>query len=155
MTTRLTPLALSITTVGAWGLVLAVFAGRPELIVVVLPLLIALLVSSRRAVTPDWSIAHTISSPRVFEGERVMVTVTVTAGEPVTLLELFDPLPPGLLVVSGRNRGFFTLARGQRVEWKYEVECVRRGRVGVGSVHARRRLTGLGVLPTPNSTTRQ
>jgi len=56
-----------------------------------------------------------------------MVTVTVVAGAPVALLELFEPLPSGLRVVSGHNRGFFTLVRGQRVEWKFEVECVRRG----------------------------
>ena len=85
MTTRLTPLALSITTVGAWGLVLAVFSGRAELVVVVVPVLLALLVTARAPATPDWSIAHAISSARVFEGERVMVTVTVVAGEPVAL----------------------------------------------------------------------
>jgi uncharacterized protein (DUF58 family) len=137
VTTRLTPLALSITTVGAWGLVLAVFSGRAELVVVVVPLLLALLVTARAPATPDWSIAHAISSARVFEGEQVMVTVTVVAGEPVALLELFEPLPSGLRVVSGHNRGLFTLARGQRVEWKYEVECVRRCRVSLGTVHAR------------------
>jgi len=137
VTTRLTPLALSITTVGAWGLVLAVFSGRAELVVIAVPVLLALLVTVRAPATPDWSIAHAISSARVFEGERVMVTVTVVAGEPVALLELFEPLPSGLRVVSGHNRGLFTLARGQRVEWKYEVECVRRGRVSLGTMHAR------------------
>ena len=39
--------------------------------------------------------------------------------------------------MSGHNRGLFTLGRGQQVEWRYEVECVRRGRVGLGTVHAR------------------
>jgi len=89
VTTRLTPLALSITTVGAWGLVLAVFSGRPELAIVVVPLLFALLVTARAPAAPDWSIAHAISAARVFEGDRVVVTVTVVAGEPVALLELY------------------------------------------------------------------
>jgi len=65
------------------------------------------------------------------------VTVTVSAAQAVPLLELFEPLPPALRLVTGRNRGFFTLARGQEVHWKYEVECLRRGRVTLGTVHAR------------------
>src|SRR5207245_4634774 len=83
------------------------------------------------------SVARAASSNRVFEGERVTVTVTVSAAQAVPLLELFEPLPPALRLVTGRNRGFFTLARGQEVHWKYEVECLRRGRVTLGTVHAR------------------
>jgi uncharacterized protein (DUF58 family) len=65
------------------------------------------------------------------------VTVTLSASEPVLLLELFEPLPPTLRLVAGHNRGIFSVARGQSVEWRYEVECVRRGRVSLGTVHAR------------------
>ena len=96
MTTRLTPLALSVVTVGAWGLVLAVLSGRAELVVVVLPLLLGLLRIGRTGSSQDWSITRAVSAARVLEGERVTVTVTVSAGEPVSLLELFEPLPPGL-----------------------------------------------------------
>src|SRR5439155_12757816 len=70
-------------------------------------------------------------------GERVTVTVTVSADGPVPLLEVFEPLPPTLRLVSGHNRGLFTLGPGRSVEWRYEVECVRRGRVKLGTVHAR------------------
>ena len=45
MTTRLTPLVLSVVTIGAWGLVLGVLSGRAELAVVVLPLLLGLILS--------------------------------------------------------------------------------------------------------------
>lgn len=137
MTTRLTPLVLSVVTIGAWGLVLGVLSGRAELAVVVLPLLLGLVrIRSARAAV-DWSLGRTLSSARLFEGERVAVTVTISAREPIPLLELFEPLPPGLKLMSGRNRGLFTLARGQRLEWRYEVECVRRGLPRFGSVHAR------------------
>ena len=137
MTTRLTPLALSVVTLAAWGLVLGVFSGRPELVVAVAPLLLGLL--RRAPVDPvrDWRISRSLSVDRAFEGERVVVTVTVNAGQPVPLLELFEPLPPSLRVVAGSNRGVFTLVRGQEVQWRYEVECGRRGRVSLGTVHAR------------------
>jgi uncharacterized protein (DUF58 family) len=137
MTTRLTPLALSVVTVGAWGLVLGVLSGRAELVVVVLPLLLGLLRIGRTGSSRNWSLARAVSAARVFEGERVAVTVTLSASEPVLLLELFEPLPPTLRLVAGHNRGIFSVARGQSVEWRYEVECVRRGRVSLGTVHAR------------------
>ena len=137
MTTRLTPLALSVVTVGAWGLVLGVLSGRAELVVVVLPLLLGLLRIGRTGSSGDWSLARAVSAARVLEGERVTVTVTLSAREPVPLLELFEPLPPTLRLVAGHNRGLFSVARGQSVEWRYEVECVRRGRVSLGTVHAR------------------
>ena len=137
MTTRLTPLALSVVTIGAWGLVLGVLSGRAELAVVVLPLLLGLVRIGRTRATQGWSLTRAVSSARVFEGERVTVTVTVSASEPVPLLELFEPFPPSLRLVSGYNRGLFTLGRGQSVEWRYDVECVRRGRVNFGTVYAR------------------
>ena len=137
MTTRLTPLVLSVVTIGAWGLVLGVLSGRAELAVVVLPLLLGLIRARGARAAVGWSLGRTLSSTRLFEGERVAVTVTITAREPVPLLELFEPLPAGLELVSGRNRGLFTLARDQRLEWRYEVECVRRGLPSFGPVHAR------------------
>ena len=112
-------------------------SGRAELAVVVLPLLLGLLRIGRTVAAREWSLARALSAPRVFEGERVTVTVTVSADGPVPLLELFEPLPPTLRLVSGHNRGLFTLGPGRSVEWRYEVECVRRGRVNLGTVHAR------------------
>jgi uncharacterized protein (DUF58 family) len=137
MTTRLTPLVLSVVTVGAWGLVLGVLSGRAELIVAMLPLLLGLLRIGRARSSGDWTLTRAVSAARVFEGERVTVTVTVSATRPVPLLELFEPLPPTLRLVGGHNRGLFSLTRGHSVEWRYEVECARRGRVTLGTVHAR------------------
>jgi uncharacterized protein (DUF58 family) len=137
LTARLTPLALSILTLGAWGLVFAVLSGRAELVVVVIPALFGLLRRARLPSPDAWHITHAVSTERAFEGDRVVVTVTVRAERPIALLELFEPLPPSLRVVSGFNRGFFTLARGGEARWRYEVECRRRGRSTLGTLHAR------------------
>ncbi|HEY7539207.1 MAG TPA: DUF58 domain-containing protein [Methylomirabilota bacterium] len=136
MTMRLTPLALSVVTLGAWGLVLGVLSGRAELAVVVMPLLLGLLRIGRARAHRDWSLRRALSATRVLEGERVTVTVTVSAAAPVPLIELLDPLPPSLRLVAGHNRGLFTLDRGRPIEWHYQVECVRRGRVSLGAVQA-------------------
>jgi len=124
-------------TVGAWGLVLGVLSGRAELVVVVLPLLLGLLRLGRAGSARSVALSRAVSAARVFEGDRVTVTVTVTASGRVPLLELYEPLPPALRVVGGETRGLFSLRRGQQVEWRYEVECVRRGRVSLGAVRAR------------------
>jgi uncharacterized protein (DUF58 family) len=135
--TRLTPLALSVVTLAASALVLGVFSGRPELVVAAVPPVLGLLRRARAHPSRDWRIVRTLSADRAVEGERVVVTLTIHAGGPVPLLELFEPLPPTLRVVAGSNHGFFTLAPGQEVRWTYEVECRRRGRASLGAVHAR------------------
>ena len=135
--TRLTPLALSVVTLTASALVLGVFSGRPELVVAAVPLLLGLLRRAPAHPPRDWRVVRTLSAERAVEGERVVVTLTVRAGAPVPLLELFEPLPPTLRLVAGSNHGFFTLARGQDVQWTYEVECRRRGRASLGVLHAR------------------
>src|SRR5262249_61199098 len=138
MTTGLTPLVPSVGTIAAWGLVLGVSSGRAELVVAVLPLLLGLLRIGRTgAAANGWTLARALSAPRVFEGERVTVTVTVSAEQPVMLLELFEPLPPTLRLASGHNRGLFRLRAGESVEWRYEGEGVRPGRGNLGPVHAR------------------
>ncbi|HKQ61822.1 MAG TPA: DUF58 domain-containing protein [Candidatus Polarisedimenticolaceae bacterium] len=137
MTARLTPLALAVVTVAAWGLVLGVLSGRAELVVAVIPLVLGLLRLGRTGSAGDFTLTRTVSAARIFEGERVTVTLAVSAERPVPLLELFEPLPPTLRLVSGSNRGLFSLARGQEVEWRFEVEGVRRGRVSLGAFRAR------------------
>jgi uncharacterized protein (DUF58 family) len=136
VTPRLTPLALSVVSLAASGLVFAIFTGRPELIVAVVPLVFGLF-RRRFLASGDWSIARVLSADQAFEGERVIVTITVSASGTVPTLELFEPLPPSLRLVAGSNRGFFTLTRDQSVKWTYEVECRRRGRASLGVVHAR------------------
>jgi uncharacterized protein (DUF58 family) len=136
VTPRLTPLALSVVSLAACGLVFGVFTGRPELVVAVVPLVLGLFRRSFRAAA-DWRIARVLSADQAFEGERVVVTITVSAGGPVPVLELFEPLPPSLRLVAGSNHGFFTLVRDQSVRWTYEVECHHRGRAGLAVVQAR------------------
>ena len=137
MTARLTPLALAVVTVAAWGLVLGVLSGRAELVVAVIPLVLGLLRLGRTGSSSDFTVTRTVSAARIFEGERVTMRLAVRAERPVPLLELFEPLPPTLRLVNGSNRGLFSLARGQEVEWRYEVEGVRRGRVSLGTIRTR------------------
>src|SRR5206468_2453145 len=107
-------------TIGAWGLVLAVLSGRAELAVAVLPLLLGLVRIGRTRAASDWALGRVVSSARLFEGERVAVTVTVSAGEPVALLELFEPLAPsvGEGLEPGDIRAFVPGDRIRHVNWR-------------------------------------
>jgi uncharacterized protein (DUF58 family) len=137
MTGRLTPLALSLLTVTAWALSLGVLTARPELFVVALPSLIALASLAARPSVPDYTLIHELSTDRLFEGESATVTVTVTARAPIPLMEVFEPLPPGCHLASGRNRAMATLRAGRTACWSYDVRCAGRGQHEFGALAIR------------------
>jgi uncharacterized protein (DUF58 family) len=125
MTGRVTPLGLSLLTVTAWALSLAVIAARPELFVAALPLVLALAMPAWYRSRPDYTLGHQVSADRVSEGESLTVTVTVTAQSAVPLMELLGLLPLHSDLVSGRNRAVVTLRPGQTTSFRYEVRGVR------------------------------
>ncbi|MGH7334665.1 MAG: DUF58 domain-containing protein [Candidatus Rokuibacteriota bacterium] len=133
MTERVAPLSLSILTVAAWALSLAVFAGRPELFVVALPLLVTLAALGLRPSIPDYGLTHVISGDPVFEGDTVTVTVAVTARSAIPLMELVEPLTPEPSLAPARQRSVLALQAGQTVQWRYEVRCGGRGRFELGA----------------------
>ena len=137
MTGRVTPLALSILAVAGWAVSLGVLLARPELFLVALPGVLVLATLGRRASRPACSIAHRISSDRLFEGDSLTVTVTVGARAPVALVELSGPLPPGAVLGSGRPRALMTLREGDTGEWSYDVRFPRRGVHDLGAVAVR------------------
>jgi uncharacterized protein (DUF58 family) len=137
MTERVAPVSLSILTVAAWALSLAVFAARPELFVVALPLLVTLAALGLRSSVPDYDLAHTISGERVFEGDTVTVTVAVTARTPIPLMELVEPLSSESTLEPARHRAILALRAGQTAQWSYEVRCRNRGRFELGTCFIR------------------
>jgi uncharacterized protein (DUF58 family) len=137
MTARMAPLGLALLAVTSWALVLGVLSARAELFLVTLPLLLALATLARPARRPAYALTHEISQDRIFEGESVTVTVTLTAQSALALVELLEPLPAGTDLASGRNRAAFTLRRGQTVRWSYEIRCALRGLRELGTVVVR------------------
>jgi len=137
MTGRIAPLGLSLLVVAAWALSLGVFSARPELVAATLPILLVLATLARRASLPDHSIAHEISSRRVFEGGSVTVTVTVAARSPIALIELRGPLPPGSVLAAGSHRATMTLGAGRTARWSYEIRLSGRGVYDLGAIAIR------------------
>lgn len=138
MTARPTALNLSFLTLVAWALFLGVLTGRPELMVAVVPLVVALAAARRGKVhAATWQLSRRVSAERLVEGERVTVTVTLRAREPLALVELLQPLPPQVWPARGSNHAFFSLAPGEEACWTFELACAGRQRLRLADLHLR------------------
>jgi uncharacterized protein (DUF58 family) len=137
VTWRPTRLNVSFLTLGGWALFLGVLTGRPDLVVVAVPLLVALVVARRQGAPPVVQIDHDVTAERLFEDERVTVRLTLRASEPLPLVELLEPLPPRVHLERGRNHAFFTLRAGEEVRWEFTLRCRGRQRLGLGGPHVR------------------
>jgi uncharacterized protein (DUF58 family) len=137
MSGRVTPLGLSLLTVIACALSLAVLTARAELFVAALPIALVLAALARRAPPPDERIAHALSRDRLFEGETLTVSVEVTAASPLALVEILGPRPFGSVVVSGSQRAVMTLGAGETGRWSYELRFSSRGVHDLGAIAVR------------------
>ncbi|MFI5078672.1 MAG: hypothetical protein ACHQRO_15090, partial [Vicinamibacteria bacterium] len=68
MTWQPTALNVSVLTLVGWALFLAVFTGRPDLVIVAIPLVVAL-VAGRRATGTALRIEQRVSADRLLEDE--------------------------------------------------------------------------------------
>ncbi|HEY3764288.1 MAG TPA: DUF58 domain-containing protein [Gaiellales bacterium] len=134
MTRAVSPKLVAYATLAAAGLLAAIAARRPELAAITLPFTL-LLVTVVHERAPAVDVAVAIDRPRVIEGERLRVHLTVDARERVDQLELTLRLPPGLAA----DEPTFALAlrAGERRELDVEVRCERWGVYGVGDVGLR------------------
>ncbi len=137
MTPRLTRLNLSALTLVAWALLLGVLVGRPEPFLTTVPVLVALACARLRMDARDVVITHEVSADRLFEGDRLTVTVWITAGGPIPLIELREALPSVVALETGHRRAVFTLDKGEEVRWRFEVRCLARQELSFGHVRFR------------------
>jgi len=134
MTRRVTPLAGSLLTVIAWSLSLAVLTARVELLFVALPLALAAATLARRSSAPEYSLTCDVSADRVFEGETVTVTISVTAKSALAVVILRGPLPPNTELALGHHRRAMSLRPGETGSCRYEVRAPLRGAHDFSSV---------------------
>jgi uncharacterized protein (DUF58 family) len=130
-------LNVSFLTLVGWALFLAVLSGRADLVIVAIPLVVAVMVGRRRAAPPTLRIDHEVSAERLFEDQRVTVTLTLRADGPVPLVELLEPLPSRVRLERGRHHAFFSLRAGEEIRWELVLHCVGRQRLQLGGPHLR------------------
>jgi len=133
---RPTPLNLSLLALAGWAFFLGVATGRVELLLAGIPLVVTLVLGQRVAPRPTLHIDHVVSAARLVEDERVTVTVTLRA-DADGVVELLEPLAPGVSIESGDSHVFLRLRAGQTMVWRFVVRCAARRRVHLGGTHVR------------------
>ena len=117
--TRLGPVWLLLVAMAA---LLGLVVGRAELFVAIAPLALALLRGTRLAAEPRAALTQTVSSARLFEGERLTVSLELTAETPLAQVEVAQALPPSAVLASGSARTVLALPAGGTARWSYELE---------------------------------
>jgi uncharacterized protein (DUF58 family) len=148
MTPRPTRVTRSLLALVAWAVFLGVLSARPEPFLVAVPLLVALAGAGLAVRGDEYALTHEITTDRLFEGERVTVTVTLRARAPIPLIELVEPLPPLATLVEGVPRAAFSLGPGEEARWTYTLRCDARARFVLGALEIRfRDRAGLWLCP--------
>src|SRR5205085_12383229 len=137
MSARSTPFAFAVATLMRWALFLGLLVDRAELFVAAIPLAIGLLSGGSQSRPPRFALRQEISASRLSEGDRVLVTVAVSATDPLPIVEVLVKLPPMLELDSGSNRVVLGIEAGREAEWSFSVLCPARGRFDLGTIHVR------------------
>jgi uncharacterized protein (DUF58 family) len=134
---RFSPLVLAQSALVGWCLFLGIVVHRPELFLVALPLLGALLSARSPAGPSGINTGVEVAAARVCEGDPLMATVTVGTSVEVPLLEILLLLPPNLALTSGSNRRVVSLRPGAEVKHTFHLRAIGRGRSNIGPLHLR------------------
>jgi len=150
---RATPKLTGYAGLAGFGLVAALVAGRPEIVALVAPFLLALGVGLALAGAPRFSVELTVDE-RAIEGDELLARIAVTAATAVDRLDLYLRLPDGIELVEGDNPVGVRLRRGERREIELRLLARRWGAYTLGPLHVRARdalglLVAEGVLAQP------
>jgi len=137
MSGQVTPLGVSLLTVIACALCLAVLTGRAELFVAALPIALVVAAQARRGPAPRAQVARAVSRDRVFEGDAVTVLVEVSTESPLALIEVLGSRPGGTAVAAGRDRAVMSLGAGETGRFSYELVFSGRGVHDLGAIPVR------------------
>jgi uncharacterized protein (DUF58 family) len=141
---RATPKLGAYAALSGVGLLAALIVGRPELVALTAPFLLALGAGLALAAPPRFEL-ELVTAERAVEGDEVHATITVTAATPVEQLDLYLRLPDGLEPADGDNPVAISLRRGERRELELTLAATRWGAHELGPLYVRAR-DPLGLL---------
>ena len=138
MTRRATSKLGAYAALSGFGLVAALVLGRPEIVALTAPFLLAVGVGLALAGSPRFT-AEIEAGERAVEGDEFDVRITLAASTPVDRLDVFIRLPPGLELVAGKRARSLRLGRGEQRELELTVRAERWGAHRLGPVYLRTR----------------
>jgi uncharacterized protein (DUF58 family) len=138
VTRRATPKLGAYAALSAFGLVAALVLGRPEIVALTAPFLLAVSVGLALGASPRLT-AELEADERAVEGDEIDVRLTLAATTTVDRLDVFVRLPPGLTVVDGEQARSLRLGRGEQRELELKLRADRWGAHRLGPVYLRAR----------------
>jgi uncharacterized protein (DUF58 family) len=121
------------------GLLASLAVGRPELVALTAPFLLALGAGLALATPPRLDAALELDDERVLEGDEAVVRIVLEAAGAVDRLDLYLRIPDGVDVEDGRNPASLHLRAGERRELELRLRGSRWGGHVVGPLHVRAR----------------
>ena len=137
MTRWATPKLASYAALSVTGLLGALVLGRPELVALTAPFLLALAAGLALATPPRLDVELAVDESRVLEGDDVTARVILSARSPIDRLDLNLGLPQGLELVDGRNPVALRLRAGEQRELELTLGAAHWGGHVLGPVHVR------------------
>ena len=144
MSRRATPKLGAYAALAGAGLVAALVLGRPEIVALTAPFLLALAVGLALSPAPSFT-AEIVAAPRAVEGDELTATIRLAARSVVDRLDVFLPLPEGLELVDGDQATGLRLGRGEERELELTLRAARWGAYMLAPLHLRTR-DALGLL---------
>ena len=137
MTRTAAPKLIAYAGLAALGLLAALAARLPELVVLAAPFAVVAAVGQLHVRRPELRARVELERDRVLEGEDVVVTVTVDSAVGAERAELLLELPPELKTAPGVNPRAVHVPDDAERELSFPVSCTRWGGFRVGRVFVR------------------
>jgi uncharacterized protein (DUF58 family) len=144
VTRRATPKLGAYAALSGFGLLSALVLGRPEIVALTAPFLLAVGVGLALGASPRFT-AEIEAGERAVEGDEIGVRITLAALSTVDRLDVFVRLPAGLRAADGHQAQGMRLGRGERRTLELTLRAERWGAHHLGPVYLRAR-DALGLL---------
>jgi uncharacterized protein (DUF58 family) len=136
VTRRATSKLGAYAALSGFGLVAALVLGRPEIVALTAPFLLAVGVGLALRASPRFT-AEIAADERAVEGDEIGVRITLAASDTVDRLDVFVRLPAGLELADGDQARSLRLARGEEREIELTLRAGRWGAHQLGPVYLR------------------
>ncbi len=123
----------------AIGLLAALVLGRPELVALAVPFVLALAAGFALAESPDPQIVLRVERERAIEGDELNVEIELRSASSLEQLEVLLALPAGLSLASGENPTVLRLPEGEPAIVELRLRCDRWGGYLLGEIELRGR----------------
>jgi uncharacterized protein (DUF58 family) len=127
------------TALAAVGLLAALAARLPELVLLAAPFALVPALGVLLARRPQLEATVELENERTLEGDELDVSVTLDPAAGAERLDVLLELPPGLSLAEGENPIAIHLPDRRRRELRFRIRCERWGGYAVGRVFVRAR----------------